>query len=408
MKEGEIHLRGRARLRIEQGAALVFEKGKSPLVHWGVSLVDEASLEVDGGNVVPNGGLVRINVFGKASVTVKDASPQIHFINAGDEAKVNIVNSRFVTNIGGSVQLEGRASADIRDSKIGAIALSIPPECTFRATGLRTGTFANFDLQRDLRATGIGFSLRMKNVELVADTLGEGPYERGWIIFADENANARVNDSTLRKLVVGLRGEGTDGSVRGLRLNHSTSLTVGRVTANNVIVTGQWGFAVRGTRRATFDDCEGLWLWPEDKADVLLRRSTMNEFDPRHYTGTLTFEDSAWKMAGEIIEGNDFLIKGTVKMDKGVRESLSWSQSAVTRRFPIMVLDSAGKPIPSATIALRRDDRVVTVTTDSQGEASVELRFTDKDYAQSYQLTTGEGRALNVDFFTATPIVVRK
>jgi len=411
LTEGNINLSGNARLRIQQGAVLVFDRGSSPLFHWGINLDDTSGLEIDGGNTAvdrAHGGLVRIRAFGHALVSIRNAKPWIHYIETRGDATVNIVSSRLVTDIGGQVMLGDRASAVIENSEIGSIAAFIPPGSTFAASGLKSDSFfPDFDLQRDLAVSGIGFNLRMRNVQLIADRLGEGGFERGWVVFADEGAITHISDSTLRKLIVISPASGPDLNVSSLRLDQPANLTLGGVTLSNVTVTGQWGFNIHGSRRATFDKCDGLWFFLYDKAEVLLRNSTMDEFDPRNYTGTLTFENSEWKMTGEIIEGNDFPMRGTVTVDPALRQSLSWSQSAVTRRFPIRVLSAAGVPVPGVTVTLARSSQVVSAITGPTGEASVDLRFTDQDYTQPWQLTTSAGhQPMSVDFFTSTPIVV--
>lgn len=409
LAEGNIDLEDNTRLRIEPGAVLVFTSGTSPGVHMGVSLKDSASMEVDGGNIVTTDALVMIYASGDSSVTVSNARPWIHILDAGEDATVSIVNSRFVTTYGGQVGLHERASVDLRNSEIGSIALTLPAASTFEAVGLMPGnSYADFDLQRDLIVSGIDYNLWMSNVEITADTFGEGPYERGWIVFAHEDATTGLYDSDLRKFILEMPATGSDFAMSGLWINEPISLVTGGLTLNNVKMLGQWGFFIHGSRRATFEDCHSLWFFLYDNSRVRLRESTMNEFQPRHYTGTLAFEESEWDVTGEIVDGNDFLITGTVKIDlEPWGDTFFWSQSTVTRQFPVSVLSSAGDPVPGAVITLTRGSEVTTTTTNDAGEASVRIRFTDQDYTQPWQLTTSEGGfPLSLDFFTSTPIIV--
>jgi hypothetical protein len=413
--KGNINLSGYARLRIESGAVLVFDRADSPLIHHAIKLRNDSSLEINGGIIVSNGGLVYVDATDHSSVTIKDSKSWIHFINASGYATINIQNSRLVTSIGGSLQIGDRVSADVRSSKLGAIALSVPKDGLLRASGLCTGFYKHFDLLENLEAVGgIQYTLRMTDVTLVDDTLGVGPYERGWIVFADARATVDITNSILRKLVLTFPTSAASLSFKDLRLNEPMNWKLRRVSLHNVTVTGQWGFFIHGLRRAqgtrqvTFEDCHGLWLFLFDNIHVLLRRTTMNEFDPRHYTGTLEFEDSSWVMAGEIIEGNDFRVEGDVTMDQGVRRSLSWDGSVVTRQYLVRVLDPPDQPICGTEISLRRPGNVevITATTNSSGEAMVELRFTDEDYNQPWRMTTTTSSlSMDVDFFTNTPIV---
>ncbi len=409
LAEGNIDLEDSARLRIGQDAVLVFTSGTSPGFHLGVNLIDSAAMEVDGGNIVTTDALVMIHASGNSSVTVSNARPWIHILDAGEDAAVSMVNSRLVTTYGGQVGLHERASADMRDSEVGSIALTLPAGSTFEAVGLKPGiSYADFDLQRDLTVSGIDYNLWMSNVKIAGDTFGEGPYERGWIVFAHEDATIGLYDSNLRKFILEMPATGPDFAISGLWLNEPMSLVTGGVTLNNVTLLGQWGFFIHGSRRATFDDCHSLWFFLYDDTRVLLRDSTMNEFQPRRYTGTLAFEDSRWNVTGEIVDGNDFLITGTVKIDREPwGDTFFWSQSAVTRQFPISVLSPTGDPVPGTVITLTRGSEVTTTTTNDTGRASVKIRFTDQDYTQPWQLTTSEGGfPLSLDFFTSTPIIV--
>lgn len=413
VKEGEINLTDDARLRIESGAVLVFDRGNSPLFHWGINMQSGAVLEVDGGNIVPAGNaLIRINAFGTSSIRITNAKPWIHFINAGDNATVYITNSRFATDIGGSIQMNDSVLADIQDSRIGAIALFINAGSTLTASNLRPGVYANFDLQNDLVVSGISYNLLMTNSEIIPDTIGEGPFERGWVIFADETAHVNISNSILRKMNYQFPASGPDRTISNLKLNQPTNLTIGNVIINNVTVTGQWGFFIYGSRKATFKNCDALWFFPYDNVDILLENSVMNEFDPRSYTGTFTFDNGEWKMAGEIINWNlavtnDFLMAGTYTVDPDLKQSLSWSQSAVTRRYPILVLDSMGDPLPGATLTFTRGTQTINAVTGINGKASVDLRFSDSNYTQPWQLTSSLGGSpRSVDFFSSTPIIL--
>jgi hypothetical protein len=409
MKAGTIYLEGEAELHILPEAVLVFDRDTSPLIHWGVDLKHSARLEISGGNILsPAGTLVRISAFGNSSIVIDAAKPWIHFINAGGYAAVSIIDSRLTTALGGSVQLSGQATAEIYNSKVGAIGLSLPAGSSFTATGLQPGVYTSFDLQNDLHPTGIGYNLIMQNSEILPDTIGEGPFEKGWVIFADESAAVQITNSSLKKFVLEMPAGGANVSVNGLDVGAPSNFTMGSINLSNVTVTGQWGFFIHGSRQATFDNCNALWFFLYDTVSVTMKNSTMNEFDPRYYTGTLTFDNSEWKTGGEIIESNDLVMAGTVRMnDPGLVQSLSWSNSAVTRRYPIQVLDSQGQPVPGAMLTLTRGSQTVSAITDPAGWASVNLRYIDADYKLPWQLTTGIGSdPMSVDFFTTTPILV--
>ncbi|RMF32697.1 MAG: hypothetical protein D6759_07935 [Chloroflexi bacterium] len=409
VKAGNIELRDSAVLRIEPDAVLVFDRGSSPLIHWGVDLKDSASLIVEGGSIIaPPGALVRIHAFGQSTISILDSRPWIHFINAGGDARIEIVNSRFVTGIGGSVQLSDRATLEATNSQLGGFAIQVPAGGALQAKNLRPQTYAHFDLQNDLNTTGISYNLVLSNTTIVTDTLGEGPFERGWIVSVDETSTLDLGNSFLHKLVINLPAGGDDLVFDDLVLGQPTDFVLENISLADTTVVGQWGFFIHG-RQVEFNACQGLWLFLFDGASVSLNDSTMNEFDPRNYTGTLTFWNSVWEMSGEIIENNAFTIEGTVRMDDpDLRQSLSWSQSVVTRTYPIYVRSARdGGPAKGTTVTLTRGSQVTTTVTDIAGWAYVSLRFADTDYKSPWQLVTGEGWApIEVDFFTDTPIIV--
>jgi hypothetical protein len=139
----------------------------------------------------------------------------------------------------------------------------------------------------------------------------------------------------------------------------------------------------------------------------------MNEFDPRSWTGVLGFEDGAWGGGNEIITDsggapNDFLMEGNVIIDAEALKSLSWSNSKVRRRFLIEVQGSSGKPAGGAKVTLHSaSGKTVQATAGTNGQAVVELTFTDSDYKQPWELATSNGAAASLSFFTSTPVVAR-
>lgn len=424
VKKGNILLQGASTLRIDPGAVLVFDRDDSPLIHWGVKLRESAALpqtsilEVAGGQLLATGGaLLAIEASGKSQVVVSNARPWVHFINCSGNATVTLNNSRFVTGMGGVIGVSGSASLKAAKSRLGAVALWIAAKSRFRASNLPNGSIKKFDLRTDAGVWNIPLQVQLSQVEMEPDTLGAGPYERGWVLYIDETAMVKVDNSTLRKAVFGLGATGSSLAISGLKLNTPTKyLHVGDTDFNNVTVTGQWGFGISGARKATFENCQGLWLFLFDTADVTLRHSMMNEFDPRYYAGVLTFDSSQWIDSGEIITAlpwkltpNDFIMDGTVQMNDDVRQSLSWLKSTVTRRFPIQVVNASGKPVSGGTLTLTRTgSKPVTASISSSGNALAELKFTDADYKSPWVATSNQGSgSVELDFFTNTPVVLK-
>lgn len=425
IRKGNIHLIGNSLLRIEPDAVLVFDRQDSPLVHWGIYL-DRASptqpaqtstLEIMG-NVLPVEGLVPIVAFGSSHVKVSGARPWVHFINAGGSAKIEVVNSRFVTAGGGIISISGSATVEVTNSRLGGVGLEVPAQSGFRAWNLPLFQ-VNFDSQVHLQTWKVPYHLKLKQVVLEPDTLGPGPYEWGWVLWVDESAFAEIRDSTLRKLILKLGSGPVPLVVSNLKLGTRTKVHLADMNIEGVTVNGQWGFFIPTNRTVTFDNCQGLWIWPSGTAAVLLRHSEMNEFDPRDYTATMTFEESRWDTCGEIVndtssgtaKASHFIMEGTYGVASEVRSSLSWENgNTVKRRFPVRVLDAAGQPVTGGQVHLHPPSGATAdFVIGSGGWAAVEITFDAATYMleDGWTLSADNGASAKVDFFTTTPVVLK-
>lgn len=408
VRQGTVVIEDDAVLRIEAGAVLVMDRAGSPLLHWGVEVRDRGVLEVDGGDIAPGGNaLATLQVFGDATVVIRDTEAHLHIAGAWQRSQVRIERSRLVSGLGGGFAVGQQALLEVHDSVLGHVGLHVGPNATIDAEGLAPGYIGDFSWQRDVTTTGIAFEVVLSNTLLVEDTIGEGPFERGWVLFVDESDVVDIAHSELRKLVIEMpAGGGPDLTVEGLRLDRPTTTTLRNVTLDDVTVKGQWGFFIHGSRDAQFVDCEGLWFFAYDTVDLVLIDSTMNEWDPRNYTGTITYFNSVWDVGGEIIGSNDYTMLGSVEMDPAMRSSLSWDSSTVTRHYPVRVVDAQGSPQPGVTVtAARTGNTSVTAVTDGDGNAELVLEFGDSDWTSPWQVSTTAGHAAQqVDFVTSTPL----
>ncbi len=411
---GDITLRDNASLIIEADAALYISD---------IFLYDSATLIMKGGYLLPLGSILQpgdevnktppdmlgaVYAVDSSTVTIENAKLGIHFIDANGNARLVIKKTRFYTGGGGMITPYGSSTIDVEDSTLGAITLVIPAGATFKANGLKPGHYDDLDLQRDMDISGVSYNLTLKNVDMVPDTLSTGyasdASERGWELEVTEGAQVELTDSELRKLTFQIPGGGPPLTFQDLKVGHPMNATVGPVKLINTTVRGQWGFYIHGDRQVTIADSDGVWPLPYDTSQLTIKNTRINEFDPREYTGTLTFEDSRWYGPGEIIMDCDFLLRGTLDMKV---TTLAWIGSTVTREYPIRVLDLSGNPLAGEKITLKRGDEVVTAITDSQGEALVRLKFTDEDYREKWTLTTDRGHSVEIGFFTSTPVILR-
>ena len=122
----------------------------------------------------------------------------------------------------------------------------------------------------------------------------------------------------------------------------------------------------------------------------------MNEFDPRNFHGQIIFENSRWDTAAEIIKGNDFTIKGSLKI--GEIGGFSWEDSKVTRVYEVI-----GKP--NTELILGKEGKTVWQgKTGEDGEASFSIKYNDENFSDSWKLRDDLGTQIKVGFFSNTPI----
>ncbi|MHC4603922.1 MAG: hypothetical protein ACYS6W_11400, partial [Planctomycetota bacterium] len=204
--KGDIVLEGRDFLRLENGTfeqfGNVYLKNGSQLIlrnatfyigrykrllnHWGIYLEDKASLEIKDSKLVPGKeALVVIHARNRARVDLKNSPTKIHLFTMSGNAKALVEDSEIVGDIGGLVGANGKARVRVINSRIGAVNLWIPPGAAFEAGGLGPGFFTEWNLQEDTKVSGIDYNITLINTELVKDTIGPGPFERGWPVFID-------------------------------------------------------------------------------------------------------------------------------------------------------------------------------------------------------------------------------
>ncbi len=414
MAYGDITLKGNASLTIEADAALYISD---------IFLLDNATLTMNGGYLLPVGPVLTgsenmakgtlIDMLGavyaadSSVVTIDRAKLMIHFIDVNDSSRLTLTNSRLVTGGGGMVTPYGAGTIQVENSTLGAITLAIPPGATFKAHGLKPGHFDSLNLRQDMDISGVDYNLVLKNVDIAADTMPTGyasdASERGWELEVSEGATVELKDSELRKLTFQILPSGEPLTFQNLVVGQPMNATVGPVKLENTVVRGQWGFYIHGNRQVMIENSDGVWPLPYDTSQVTVKNSRMNEFDPRQYTGTITFENTRWYGPGEIIMDCNFLMLGTLDLQVS---TLAWIDSTVTREYLLQVRDASGNPLAGVTLTLQRGSETVTATTDAQGEARVRLKFTPDNYTQNWTLTDSRGLSLEIGFFTATPVII--
>lgn len=423
--KGDLTLEGRDSLILEKGKfeqfGNIYLKGKSKLIirdstfkitryqkllnHWGIYLEDSASLEIENSRLIPGedttsheGTLFVINARDRTSVNMKNSPTKIHLFMMFGNAKALVENSEIVGDIGGLVGAFDKADVRVINSKVGAVNLYIPNGAIFEASGLGTGFFGKWNLYENAKVSGIDYNITLINTELVKDTIGPGPFERGWPVFIDSGANVKIENSELRKVVVTLYDE--KAKFANFSLEIPTNFNYRNISLENVKVMGQWGIFIHGSSDVIVRDSDAFWTFIFDDSKLTLINTHMNEFDPRNFRGEMIFENSRWDTAAEIIENNNFTMSGSLEI--GSIGGFSWENSKVTR-----IYDLIGKP--NSELTLRKGEEIVWQgKTDKEGKASFSLKFDDTTFDDSWLIQDNFGNENEVTFFSKTPVDIQQ
>lgn len=325
-----------------------------------IIISDEAKLRILNSNVTVKKAGPRANILlsqkAKLEVVNSRLTPPIDdpanlYLNAADNARVSFDNSIFynVLNFVGAasfiiknnsridsgpdiaeadgafgiVQIISTTPGTIENSEVGSIALFYNQGESAVVEGLATGKINGFSI----------FQTTITNSTLLPPSK-KGPFERGWSIFADESSEVTVKNSNLNKFCFQeIRNRTATVEFNGLKTERNTTLDFGAIHLQNVNVYNEWGFFPRNSN-LKITSSEGVWLFPFETGNTVLKDSTMIEFDPRGYTGRLIFDNAGWNTTGEILENNNFTVTGNISIDAS-SPALAWDSSSVVRRiFP--------------------------------------------------------------------------
>jgi len=409
-QQGNIYVNDEAKL-VVRGSQLMIGRGEVPTIHVYIFVGPEASLEIEDSVVFPEPtGLTLVVIQSSGTISITNSPTSIHLLEVYEGSQATITDSRVVFKIGGLIQVSG-GDTRISNSIVGALGISIPAGSRGEAVGLKSGVYLeSWDIHRDLGITDIPYDLTLEKTYVLKDTLPPGPYERGWILFIDPQAQVRVSHSELRKVFLSFQDEKI--TLEDLKIGIPSSLDYETVELDDVTVTGEWGIDMQSANiaDATIRNSDFLFVQISGQATLNLIDSDMVEFIPRDFYGIVVCENVTWHNAGEIIGGkpyhsmgNDFTIKGSLTISPELRDHLQWHMAQVTREYEVQVAGESGEPI-RGTIRIAGK----TFPTDDAGKAVFSLLFTDEDYLRSRELEVVRQyetiASREVDFFSQTPI----
>lgn len=407
-QEGHIYIRDQAKLIIKDSEMMI-GRGNVPTLHVYFFLDPGATLEISNSSIYKHPHTdTHVCTMNEGSVSIIDSTASIHYFDNFDSASLNIVNSTMVTAIGGILQVGGR-NIHVKGSTIGAIGLRVPANATLGATGLMSGQYFQLWDVHDIIPTA-DYDLVLEETQILKDDLIDGPYERGWIIFADPDAHIRLKDCELRKVFFDLKQ--TSAEFEDLKIGSPCSMTYRDIVLENVTMRGQWPFSLDNAT-AVFRNCDNLFLQPTSQSTLTLIDSSISEFIPRDFIGTIHFENSLWDAAGEILGNvpyhsnmNNFAMNGSLTLAKELKNNLQFKDAHVSREYDILVRDKNGQPVQGAEVSF--DGTIYK--TDSSGHAVFSVLWDGNTYALPREMKTSFASTSPVttaiDFFTNTPVIV--
>lgn len=406
---GNVYLNGNSKLVIRD-STFMLGRGDVPTVHVYINVAERAELIIERSTVIEQSlpGAGELIVIRNNGVTkIEDCVAEIHLIEqyAG---QVEIAGTEMINEIGGLLQVAG-GKTHVSNSTLGALGMIVPSGASADLTGIRSGAYLE---QWDVRdwILGANYELTLEKTELLKDTLAPGPYERGWLFFPAPGSRVRLSDSELRKVFIEVDGE--TATFENLRIGVPSSLRYKDIVLENITAMGQWPFTIQDAD-VTIRNSDYLFLQPSGTSTVTLVNSHVVEFIPRDFYGEMIYENCTWTNAGEIIggeeyhsSGNDFVMRGSLKIAPELREHLQWKDARVTREYTAVISDASGKPIPGLTVTI--DGK--RYTTDVNGEIVFRLILDETNYDQPTQLIVEKlGVVLleqEIDFFSETPIII--
>ena len=123
----------------------------------------------------------------------------------------------------------------------------------------------------------------------------------------------------------------------------------------------------------------------------------------------MNFAHGEWANAGEVFEGSDFLLKGSVAMTQQLDQHLVVADSTIRREYSIRLIDAKGRLVRDFTVTLRRGNEVVRARSKN-GRGFATIGFTAANYRKPVVLSVtapGINVQKTISLFTATPIVLR-
>jgi hypothetical protein len=304
------------------------------------------------------------------------------------ESEVTVRNSYLMQEPLGLLHVEGTAEVLIEDSYVGAIFIAIPNHVPTVIDSLIPG-FQEYWSAKESISDSLAYSLILRRTVVMENDKGyTGGIEMGWNIAADAlETDITISNSKLNKFLFGFP-DNTPASLSGLRVREPVDFDLNNIHIINTEIQTQWGVFMNGGP-AVIDNSEGLWIYMTGgDADVFVENSKVGEIDPRHCTGTLSFDHCFWEGGYEIWDNSSFKIRGNVRLGH-LSVPIFDLTSTMTRTYDAVLLDDLdATPFADIDLSLMKDGVTVwTGTTDEDGKVSFDITFDYDNYEDEWTLS---------------------
>ena len=353
-------------------------------------------------------GQSSISITNSAFINVIDLRGKAVLTGAGARIASSLAPINIPEGAGafGIVQLGDQAHVTLTDSTVGSIGFFLSAADDVRLAGLRPRMYADFDLARDAERWTPQFDVALRNTRVLPVQL-HGPFERSWTIAVDPAARLVVTDSSLNKLCLQPMVNETL-TFRDLPIDTPGDFDFRDIHLVNTSVANEWGFFAQDSN-ITVENSKGVWLWPSGTGRWVLRNSQMIEFDPREFTGTLTFVHGEWANAGEVFQGSAVNLRGSFTVTQHLGDHLVMDDSTMTREYSVRAVDAHGRFVRTFAVTLRRGKEAIRTRT-TNGLALATIGFNVTNYRKPFVLSvTALGTTVekSISLFSTTPIALR-
>lgn len=346
------------------------------------------------------------------------------------EAQFNLPDNTFLSIARSEVmffQLWNSATLEVETSRVNELGGWAQANETARIVDLRPGYFGDWNLHRDNQVQG--WSLDITLVDSVVNNLGFGVGGSASFVFENCQIGLDVRDEAevvVRNSEIGAAGfvfkQGQTLTVDGLTkgyvsywsLQDIAQTPTGRpsLIIENSEILRFWNIWNNGADLTVIDSDLGyLWSAGVIIPDTIVTRSQINSLVFQSHQGTVRFSNSS--VSWRFFPPHDSVssIEGTVTfgMDNIEFEEGPWRNSAIERKFPVVVQDSAGGPLAGMDLDLScPDGQRWSGKTDSEGKASFEIVFNDDNFTMTCSLNAPSlSQQVGVGLLIDTPLVIR-